>query len=320
MSIFSTVGSLIGGIFGKKSASQDRNFQFAQNAADRGFANNQRVAAQKFTTRERLQAQAWAKAEARNARLWDREQDRVKVQRIVNDAKTAGIHPLAALGVSGPMAGPVASSTPVSSPGSSFSGSNPLPSSGNPMGEAIANGLTSLGDVARLRMEEKLTDSQVRLNDAQASAIMTAPRVGQQARANVQRATIGSSANYGTADNRSTLSEERQLERVADEVRIRRRAEQKVSADRSGYDRRLPPGQEIEDNFGSPVSEVINYVLGSFKAGQALRSIRSLKEVAKIRARGGAAFKMGGKWYALDTRRKRPGRKSRSDFHIRRNQ
>lgn len=86
-----------------------------------------------------------------------------KIQWTVEDAKKAGIHPLAALGVAGSAALP-SFATPVAEMGQ--------PSSGSAIGEAISNSGTAIGNAMLSQQDVRFKEAQIRNMEASTAQML----------------------------------------------------------------------------------------------------------------------------------------------------
>jgi len=185
-SAIGALGSFFGGQSSQQSALKMQQQAFAQNQASI-FAAEQRALADRpniWAREDQIwqkenqaalnatnQAQQFAlEAEARAA-----ARDATKIQTLVNDARAAGIHPLAAMGVSygGPMAQAVQGSTPSHSSASGTvdrqAAQMGAPVAGDPIGDALGKFGLGLAEMQGMR----LTEAQIRNVEASTANILS---------------------------------------------------------------------------------------------------------------------------------------------------
>lgn len=160
------VGSWFGGQSQKKAARKQQTRQIAEqrraDSLNRKAVEDANTAAREAAERafRRENAAAIQAANVAHQRSLEAEQraraaDATKVQTLVNDARAAGIHPLAAMGVSygGPVAQAVQASTPSYGVPNVQAATTGVPDLGDAVGDGIGNiGISFLKDVQDLQL------------------------------------------------------------------------------------------------------------------------------------------------------------------------
>lgn len=214
--LISAGADLLGGLLGKGESERmqyaraqklfnhqiEQQFRYGERSAEAAFGRSEK---------SRVATQNWNKAEAQRVEALNLALDNSRVQRLVKDARAAGIHPLAALGanLSTPLAMPVQSSPSGSTGtapqgGSGISTYNPRESLGNAVsnaGRSLAGLFTTQSEQEQLQNE--LLRSQIAATNAD-TAISLQRATSRSTERRIMAAAIGGPS--GTLNNRTVAA------------------------------------------------------------------------------------------------------------------